>query len=54
LEQATSVPPRGKWECLGDDESAAVKTEKQNHKKSPHDAVSGETDSPCGRCKVGF
>jgi hypothetical protein len=37
LEHATSVPPRGERECLGDDECAAAKTEKQTHKKGPHD-----------------
>jgi hypothetical protein len=49
LKHATSVPPRGERECLGDDECAAAKTEKQNHKKGPDDAVSENTDSPYGR-----
>ena len=34
LEHERGVPPRGQRECLGDDECAATKTEKQNHKKA--------------------
>ena len=36
LEHARGVPPRIEWECLGDDECAAAKTEKQTHRKGSH------------------
>jgi hypothetical protein len=49
-----SFAPRGEWECLGDDECAAAKTEKQIQKKSPMVAVRLDADRPFGQFGFGF
>ena len=48
LEHALRIPPRGGRLRVRQDQCAAAKTEKQHHKKDPHDSGRLDADRTCG------